>query len=151
MGAGALMKQAERVEENNPSLWWGPYFEWEADAMALAYQRWVAAERPDERAAELIKTESGRLDARRGGAFIASNVERIQRRCNKMAWFELFNEYSLIGVGGHYLSLPFEEFHRLSRYTKSRSGNTAPPRLAFVLMALLGTGVRAPRGEPCLV
>ena len=103
------MKQAEKVEDNNPALWWDPYFEWEADAMELAKDRWLAAGKPEE--------------------------------CNKMAWFDLFNEYSLIGVGGHYLSLPFEEFHRLARYAKSRSGTTAPPRLAFVLMALLGTGV----------
>ena len=72
MGAGALVKQAEKVEEDNPSLWWDPYFEWEADAMALAYARW-AVEKPEECARGVEIYPSHRLrDGRR------AETERIR-------------------------------------------------------------------------
>ena len=55
-------------------------------------------------------------------------------------WFELFNEYTLIAVGGGFVSLPLEEFTRLSPYAATRNGNFAPPRVAFAMMSLLGAG-----------
>ena len=46
-------------------------------------------------------------------------------------WFELFNEYTIISVGGHFVSLPMEEFTRLSRYAHSRSGGKRGPEGCF--------------------
>lgn len=58
----------------------------------------------------------------------------------RAAWFDLFNEYTVIAVGGHFVTLDMEEFNRLSRYGPSRNPNAAPTRLPFVMMALLGDG-----------
>lgn len=58
----------------------------------------------------------------------------------RAVWFELFNEYTIIAPGGHFVSLDMDEFHRLSRYAPSRGANVSPTRIAFVMMALLGEG-----------
>ena len=54
-------------------------------------------------------------------------------------WFEIFNEYTIIVAGGHFVSLPMDEFSRLQRYAQDRKAK-APTDVAFVLMALLGAG-----------
>ncbi|KAH8065085.1 hypothetical protein JL722_1988 [Aureococcus anophagefferens] len=54
-------------------------------------------------------------------------------------WFEIFNEYTIIVAGGHFVSLPMDEFSRLQRYVQDRKAK-APTDVAFVLMALLGAG-----------
>ena len=40
-------------------------------------------------------------------------------------WFEIFNEYTIIVAGGHFVSLPMDEFSRLQRYAQDRKAKSA--------------------------
>ena len=48
MGAGALVREAEVAADGKNKEWLHHYVEWEADAMRLAYERWIGAGKPDE-------------------------------------------------------------------------------------------------------
>lgn len=79
----------------------------------------------------------GALERWRSATSMAGSVSRAN-------WFEIFNDFTRIGKGGQFVSLPMEEFDRWNKLDKWGPGlrrpadaAAAPVRPPFVVLALL--------------